>query len=137
MTQPKLSQLSIQDHMTKSPVTIACHESLQSAFSLMQTHKIRHLPVLQGSRLVGILSMHDIKRVEAIEQIDASRISVTEAMTPEPYECSPRDRLVDVASQMAAKHIGSTVVCENGEIVGIYTSQDALRSLVQIAGAMA
>lgn len=130
MSAFSIAQSPIKNHMTKNPKTLHCHESLEKAASMMREHSFRHLPVLQGQRLVGLLSLHDITRVEAIQQVDASRITVAEAMTPEPFVCGPNEELRDVATRMVHHHIGSAIVQENGEILGIFTAQDALRCLI-------
>lgn len=128
-----INEIKIISHMTENPVTIACHKSVQEASEIMKTHRFRHLPVLQGNQLVGILSQRDIALIEAIQSTDPARITVTEAMTPEPFVCAPEDALVDVASKMIQKHIGAAIVQKDGELVGIYTTQDALRSVIDFA----
>lgn len=130
MSTPPIAQSPIKDHMTKNPKTMHCHESLDKAAATMREHSFRHLPVMQGNRLVGLLSLHDINRVEALQQVDASRITVAEAMTPEPFVCGPNEELRDVATKMVQAHIGSVIVQENGEVLGIFTAQDALRCLI-------
>lgn len=128
-----INSIKIRSHMTPNPVTIACHKSVKEAAEIMEQKRFRHLPVLQGNTLVGILSQRDIAIVEAIQSTDPARITVTEAMTPEPFVCGPDDALVEVAARMIQDHIGAVIVQENGEPVGIYTTQDALRSVIEFA----
>lgn len=130
MSTSTIAQSPIKNHMTKNPKTVHCHESIEKAAAMMREHSFRHLPVMQGAKLVGLLSLHDINRVESIQQIDASKITVAEAMTPEPYVCGPEDELRDVATRMARDHIGSAIVQEKGDVLGIFTAQDALRCLI-------
>lgn len=128
-----IESIKIREHMTNNPVTIACHKSVKEAAEVMKEHKFRHLPVMQGQQLVGILSHRDIALVEAIQSTDPARITVTEAMTPEPFVCGPDDALVEVAAKMVHSHIGAAIVQEQGELLGIYTTQDALRSVIEFA----
>lgn len=129
-----IESIKIRAHMTENPLTIACHKSVKEAAELMKEKRFRHLPVMQGSTLVGILSQRDIAVVEAIQSTDPARITVTEAMTPEPYVCGPEDALVDVATKMISGHIGAAIVEDKGQVLGIYTAQDALRSVIEFAG---
>lgn len=128
-----IATIKIREHMTANPITIACHKSVKEAGEIMKEKRFRHLPVMQGTQLVGILSQRDIAIVEAIQSTDPARITVTEAMTPEPYVCGPDDALVDVAAKMIQGHIGAAIVQDKGEVLGIYTAQDALRSVIEFA----
>lgn len=127
-----LDNLKIQQFMTRDPRTVACHESVATAADLMREHKIRHLPVMQGNKLVGILSERDIAIVESIQSTDPKRITVTEAMTANPYVCSLDTGLRDVAVEMINSRIGAALVIEQGKVVGIYTTVDALRTLIDL-----
>ena len=130
---PMLNELKIRKYMTPKPRSVQCHVSIAEAAKIMAANNFRHLPVFQGPRLVGMLSERDIALVEAIQTADPSHITVTEAMTPDPYVCSPDDSLLDVALAMIDRHIGAALVQEKNEVVGIYTTVDALRTVVELA----
>lgn len=103
----------------------------------MQEHNIRHLPVLDGGRLVGILSDRDIEMVEALPNIEANATTVEEAMVPDPYTVTPETPLIEVVARMAARKYGTAVVTDkNGfKLLGIFTTVDSLRAFADVLGA--
>lgn len=120
---------TVSEHMTPSPFTIGNDQPLARAHALMAEHKIRHLPVLHGGKLVGIVSMGDLHLLETLGKVDLAGATVDEAMTPEPYVVPPDARLRDVAAEMAKHKYGTAIVAREGKVVGIFTTVDALRAL--------
>jgi acetoin utilization protein AcuB len=118
--------------MTPSPVTIGRDQTLTTAHEMMQKHRIRHLPVLDGGALVGILTDRDLRLVESVAGTDPKRTLVEDAMTPEPYIVSADTPLRDVAAQMVEHKYGCAVVMERGHVAGIFTTIDALRVLLMM-----
>jgi acetoin utilization protein AcuB len=127
-------RLTVGDYMTTSPHTIGATQPLSTAMELYRVHRIRHLPVLDGGRLVGILSERDVLMVEALEPIDATQVAACEAMTEDPFTVAPGTSLEWVAAEMAARKLGSVVVVEDGKVVGVLTTIDALRALHDLLG---
>ncbi|HKA91184.1 MAG TPA: CBS domain-containing protein [Haliangiales bacterium] len=118
--------------MTASPVTIGRDQTLTVAHKLMREHRIRHLPVLERGRLVGIVSQRDLHFVETLRDVDPSVVLVEDAMTEPPFTVAPGARLETVAREMAARRIGSAVVVERGKVVGVFTAVDGLRGLADV-----
>lgn len=118
--------------MTRSPLTVDDDQSLQVAHDLMRRHKVRHLPVLRGGKLVGMLSQRDLYFIETLANVDQGEVAVSEAMSTDTYVVSPRATLRKVAEEMAAQRYGSVVVMMKGAVVGILTTVDAIRALSQI-----
>jgi acetoin utilization protein AcuB len=123
---------SISDFMTKSPQCIGVEQSIATAKSLMRKRRVRHLPVLHGGRLVGLLSLRDIHLVETFRDVDPEEVTVEEAMSAEVYEVPPGAPLVSAAREMAKRKLGSAVVVEHGKVVGMFTTVDALNALASI-----
>ncbi len=121
----------IADYMTPSPHTIGIGQPLIAAHELMRAHQIRHLPVLDGGNVVGVVTMRDLHLVETIKDVDPQTVTIEDAMTPEPYCVGPRASLRKVAAEMAAKKLGSAIVMQRGRVVGIFTTNDALRALAE------
>lgn len=122
----------IMKFMTTSPHTINASLTLAQAEKMMQEHHIRHLPVLHGGKLIGILSDRDLKMVMAFKDVDPKKVTVEEACTFDPITVSPEAPLDEVVSLMAEKRIGSVLVVDNNKLVGIYTWVDALKSMYEI-----
>jgi acetoin utilization protein AcuB len=120
--------------MTRSPHSIGLDQPLEKAHALMREHHIRHLPVLHGGQLVGILSDRDLAFIEALRDVEPQKVSVEEAMTPMPYTVARNTPLAAVAREMAERRYGSAVVMEADHVMGVFTTTDALRALADALG---
>lgn len=124
----------ISDFMTQSPHSIGQQQSLSKAAELMRKFDIRHLPVLHGGKVVGLLSRRDLLLVETLPGVDPKEVTVEEAMSPAPYTVQPDEPLSRVASTMAHNKLGTAVIMKGNELVGLFTTTDALRVLAENLG---
>lgn len=124
--------LLVQDLMTRSPLTIDASSSVADARQLMESNDVRHLPVTDEGQLVGLISDRDVKLIEAHSKTDAAEISLAQAMSRAPWTVAPSTPLEVAVRHMARHKLGSSVVVENEEVVGIFTSQDGLRALAEV-----
>ena len=122
----------IQKYMTPHPHTIGKGQPLSMAHDIMSTNQIRHLPVLDGGKLVGMISDRDLRLVESFKDVDPTKLKVEEAMTPTSYTVSPEAQLDEVAATMSEHKYGSAVVMQNSKVVGIFTTVDAMRALSEL-----
>ncbi len=122
---------AIERYMTKSPHSVGTHEPLSKAHSLMHEHGIRHLPVLHGAELVGVVSDRDLHLVESLTEVDPTKVTVEEAMTTIVYAVAPTTPLDEVVDAMATKKCGSAVVMEGGKVVGIFTTVDLCKAFAE------
>jgi acetoin utilization protein AcuB len=127
MQIPKTGEL-----MTAAPKTIGEDMNIATAKQLMTHYNIRHLPVLQAGRLVGILSDRDIKVAESFR--GPGELTVQEVMTPNPYIVDEDEPIDQVLMTMADRKLGSVLVCHarSNNVVGIFTDTDALRFCGQL-----
>lgn len=125
-----MSTKVVGDCMTPNPITIPSDLSLADAAERMYEHGIRHLPVMSGGHIVGLVSERDIALVMGIPGIDKNRVEVTEAMVSSPYIVAPDAALEDVVAIMHERKIGTAVVMEGGEMRGIFSVIDALAVLL-------
>ncbi len=123
---------TVERYMTAGVVTIDRTQSLSDAHQLMNAHAIRHLPVMDGGELVGVVSMRDLHLLETLPDVDREEATVDEAMNVEVQAVAPDASLARVAYEMAERRHGSAVVMEGGKVVGIFTTVDALRALASI-----
>ena len=107
-------------------------DSLTVAREAMHAHGVRHLPVLDEQRLVGVVTLSDLYAAEAILQADPDATSVEQLMARELYAVPPETPLADVAEAMAERHVGSALVVEGETLVGLFTSTDACRALALV-----
>jgi acetoin utilization protein AcuB len=122
----------VDKYMTLSPFSIGQEQALAQAHKLMRGHHIRHLPVLHGGRLVGLLSDRDLHLIETLRDVDPEKVTVEEAMTPEVYSISPKAPLDEVVREMAHHKYGCAVVEDNGKLVGVFTTVDAMRAFADL-----
>jgi acetoin utilization protein AcuB len=121
---------AIRHFMTPAPHSIGRDQPLKLAHDRMRSLGIRHLPVLSGGRLTGILSQRDALLVESLRDVDPERVLVEEAMSTDVYVVGPDTPLEEVASAMAEHKYGCAVVMAGSHVAGIFTTVDALRALV-------
>lgn len=108
-------------------MTISEQATLHQAACLMFEHKIRHLPVMKGDEVVGVVSEGDVALVNGLPVVDPGTVLVAHAMTRRPFICSPDEEMVEVVRIMRSRKIGSALVMEEGALVGIFSVTDALR----------
>jgi CBS domain-containing protein len=126
---PLDARTTLAEVMTRSPLTIQARETLAGAFDAMSEHGLRHLPVLDGQRLVGVLSLRDLYVVEAVAPATEPAQHVAQAMEREIYTVAPGDCVRDVARTMGEHKYGCAVVVDVGRVVGVFTATDALALL--------
>lgn len=124
-----MSELTVEHFMTHAPHTIGHDQPLSEAHRLMREHGIRHLPVLDRGKLVGVLSLRDLHFFETLADVDPDRICVSEAMSTDTYTVGPRTTLRRVAAEMADHRYGSVVVVDKERVIGILTTVDGMRAL--------
>ena len=120
--------------MTPHPRVVSSGHTLAQARQLMRERGIRHLPVVDQGRLVGIVSQRDLYLLETLKGIDPASETVREAMRQDPFTVSPDASLGEVARAMADRRYGSAVVVDRGVVVGLFTTVDALRALAGLLG---
>jgi acetoin utilization protein AcuB len=121
---------AVAQYMTVGPHTIGREESLTAAKQLMQKNHVRHLPVLHGGELVGVVSERELDVISALP--GSKQLSVEDAMAPDVYTISEDAQLETVAAEMARLKIGSAVVLKGADVVGVFTAVDGLRALADL-----
>jgi len=124
---------AVRDWMTRKPITVAEDCSIRLALGQMQRDGVRHLLVLDGDRLSGILSNRDVRRL-ALGDPGPSLLSgpVRSIMTEDPVTVAP-ETAVTVAARLLLEHrIGALPVRDGDDIVGIFTTADALEALLAV-----
>jgi acetoin utilization protein AcuB len=101
----------------------------------MRAHQIRHLPVLDGRHIFGIISDRDIKLAKAVNSTrrDAPPVFVKDICISEPYVVDENEPLDVVAAAMGRRRLGSAIITKKGEVSGIFTTTDACRMLAELA----
>lgn len=120
----------IEESMTEYPCLVQPRTTVLQALDLLQRNRVRHLPVVDKGRVVGVLSERDLKQAELLS--DSMGMIVSDVMTPNPYCVKLGTPLAEVTEVMADRKLGSAVILnELGSVVGIFTTTDALHVLTQ------
>ena len=115
---------AIQKFMTTTPHSIGADQTLAHAHAVMREFRIRHLPVLVGGKLVGMVTDRDLRFIETLRDVDPSKVPVEDAMVTDVYSVDPETPVDEVVREMAQHKYGSVVVMQNQKVVGIFTTVD-------------
>lgn len=123
---------SISKYMTTTPRTAGRNLTLAAAEKLMAESGIRHLPIVEGEQLLGILTQRDLRLAASLVGVDPEKQTIEGAMTDEPYTVSPETPLDEVVTTMAEHKYGSAIVVQNKHVVGVFTTVDVCRALSEL-----
>ena len=118
----------VRNHMSRRIVVARLQDSIEHAAKLMERHGFRHLPVLRGNRLVGMISDRDLRAA-------GMNASVQDVMTLNPISISPDAAVDEAACTMEVNKISALPVVEKNRVVGILTTTGILRAFVDLTGA--
>jgi acetoin utilization protein AcuB len=123
---------TVQKFMTYNPITINASKTVAEAQSVMKEKQIRHLPVVEQDKIVGIISDRDVRLVLSLVQASPQNLKIKDIAHSSVYTVHPETPIDQVADEMAAKHYGCAVVEDNHKLVGIFTTVDALKAISDI-----
>ncbi len=124
-------------------VTISASERLSMVEDIMTLGRVRHMPVVQGGQLVGVVSERDLLRASLSvlsEHRDAERraflhvVEISRVMSAPPIVIGPDASIEQAALLMADKKIGCLPVVAGDQLVGMVTETDVLRWVAGVQG---
>ena len=125
--------------MTKNVVKLNLSDDLTKAEILFKKHHIRHIPVVNGNVIIGMLSYTDLLRIsyaDAIEDEDDvdttvyNMFTVEQVMAKKLVSISPETTIKEAAQILASKEFHALPVCEGDLLVGIITTTDLIKHLI-------
>ncbi len=134
----------VKNWMSKRVVTVELNDSLSVAINTLKRNRVRRLPVMDGEKLVGIVSDRDLKEAAPSKATSLdiwelhylmSRINIKDIMKKNPITISPNATIEKAAIIMHDNKIGGLPVVDEGKLVGIITEQDIFEALINITGA--
>jgi len=120
---------SIKAVMTPFPYTLGVEEGMFRAEAIMLEHGVRHVPVEERGRIVGLVSDQDLRRASAKVSESGGDPRVGEYCVSEPYVVDLEARLDDVLLQMVERRVAAALITRGGKLVGIFTTTDACQEL--------
>lgn len=126
----------VRDIMSSSPVTVESSASLADAYRILQERGIRHLIVLEGERVAGVVTDRDLRLATsslAPAPFPAGS-SVAGVMSRDPVTADAADPVEDAARTMRERKIGCLPVLDHGRLAGIITGMDLLDALLRMTG---
>ncbi len=123
--------LTVDEYTSISPQTINLNAELKDAHLLMKEKGIRHLPVMDGKDVVGIVSERDILANYGKPWSEFMRVK--SVMSTSILFAHANDQLGEVAYRLSCEKKGSAIILDDQEkLYGIFTTTDALNALVEL-----
>ena len=133
-------RVPISEIMTQELITISPVDDLVTAEELFKKHRIRHIPVVQGDEILGILSYTDLLRIsfadaigpdeEEVETIVYNMFSIEQVMAKNVISVPLNATIKEVAEFLAKQEFHALPVVDQGKLVGIVTTTDLIQYLV-------
>jgi CBS domain-containing protein len=125
--------------MTKNVVKLNLSDDLTKAEGLFKKHQIRHIPVVYSNNIVGMLSYSDLLRISFVDSIDDEEVidatvynmfTLEQVMVKKLVIIAPETTIKDAAEILASKEFHALPVCEGDLLVGILTTTDLIKYLI-------
>ena len=136
--------MKVKDLMSKKLFTVGPEDMLDKVFFLFNFEAIRHLPVVEKGKVVGVISDRDMKKIMGArkkivtDKVDGTQFTVrarrvATIMNRGITTIGPDEQAADAAAIMAKKKIGCLPVVKKDKLIGMITSTDILRAYVKLA----
>jgi CBS domain-containing protein len=135
--------MKVKEIMVKEVATLDVNDELSLANDIMRLGRIRHLPVVDGTRLAGIISERDLFRSSLAQALgygsEATRdlmkkLRIKDVMVPKVVTVSPETALCEATKIMVEQKIGCLPVVEGERLVGLITETDILCQYLKECG---
>lgn len=125
--------------MTKNVIKLNLQDDLTKAESLFKKNKIRHIPVVNGNKIIGMLSYTDLLRISFVDAVDEDEVidatvynmfTVEQVMAKNLVTIEPDTTIKQAAEILSTKEFHALPVVESGLLVGIVTTTDLIKYLI-------
>ncbi|MEM5564514.1 CBS domain-containing protein [Psychroserpens sp. AS72] len=127
--------------MTTDVITLNHSDNLEIAESLFKKNKIRHIPVVSGDEIIGMLSYTDLLRISFADAIDEEEqdvdtvvynmFTIEQVMAKNLISVNPNSTIKEVAEVLSKKEFHALPVIDNNKLVGIVTTTDLINYLIE------
>jgi CBS domain-containing protein len=132
-------KVPVSSIMTQNVVKLNLNDDLTKAESLFKKNKIRHIPVVNGNRIIGMLSYTDLLRISFVDAVDDDEIidatvynmfTVEQVMAKNLVTINPQTTIKEAAEILSTKEFHALPVVEGNLLVGIVTTTDLIKYLI-------
>lgn len=125
--------MKVAEWMVKDPIVVTLDQRVQDCVDLMREHSIRHLPVVENQRLIGLVTESDLREVFLATLVED--LTIQGVMITEPLTVTPDTEIEDAAKLIYYRKIGGLpVVDDYGQVVGILTVADLVEAFIELMG---
>lgn len=127
--------------MSDKLITLNLSNNLVEAEKLFKENSIRHIPIVSGSKIIGMLSLTDLMRISYVDSYGAeendvdtsvySMLSIEQVMVKNIIFVSSNQTIKEVAEILAKNEFHALPVIDDGKLVGIVTTTDLLHYLLE------
>ncbi len=123
--------MKVKNWMIREVITITPEKTVEDALQLMKMHSIRHLPVVEGDQLKGLVTESSLRPYLSPEH---QKLPIREVMILNPIVIDPESSIDEAASLIYRYKIGGLPVVSQGKLVGIITVTDILEAFIELMG---
>lgn len=125
--------MKVAEWMVKEPIVVTLDHKVQDCVDLMREHSIRHLPVVESQRLIGLVTESDLREVFLASLVED--LTIEGVMIKEPLTVTPDTEIEDAAKLIYYHKIGGLpVVDDYAQVVGILTVADLVEAFIELMG---
>ncbi len=125
--------MKVAEWMVKNPIVVTLDQRVQDCVDLMREHSIRHLPVVDNQKLIGLVTESDLREVFLASLVED--LTIEGVMITEPLTVTPDTEIEDAAKLIYYHKIGGLpVVDDYSEVVGILTVADLVEAFIELMG---
>jgi len=134
-------RMPVSTIMTKDLITVNHSDDLTTAERLFKNHNIRHIPVVNGKEIIGMLSYTDLLRISYadavyedetdVDTMVYNMFTIEQVMAKTLVKVSPQTTIKEVAEILSKEEFHALPIVENEELVGIVTTTDLINYLLE------
>lgn len=134
-------RIPVSTIMTTDLISLNVTDGLDTAERLFKEHKIRHIPVVDGAKIIGMLSLTDLLRIsfadgayedeQNVETIVYNMFTISQVMAKNLKSVAPDVNIKEVAEILAEKEFHALPVVKNDKLVGLVTTTDLIKYLLE------
>ena len=119
---------TVKDVMTSRPTSVASDETVVEAARRMLSEDVGSLPVVDGEKLVGMVTDRDLVLQVLARDLDPHKVPVSDVCSEEPVTATPEEPIDDALQRMASEQVRRLPVVQGGKLVGILAQADIART---------